>query len=119
MASNNYGGYIWTNHALDRLYERRCPQDYALQAVLYPDEAFPGKRPGTSEYRKKIGAHTITLIVTTTENNEPLVISAWADPPFPGSADFSKKNRYQQYRKAGFWGKMWMHVLKQVFGKGF
>lgn len=119
MASNYYGNLIWTAHALQRLRDRQCSQDLALKTFHSPDRISNGKKWGTQEYKKTSGSHTITLIATKNQDNDWVVLSAWVDPPFPGSTDIQKKQRYQQYRRAGPWGKLWMHALKQLFGRQF
>lgn len=116
MASFNrvFGGAIWTNHALDRLRDRGLDQNMAGQAFNHPDRAFPGKQAGTTEYQKRFGNSLVTLIGKQNERNEWLILSAWIDPPLPGSIDFYKRQQWDRYKKAGFWGKMWITLLKQI-----
>lgn len=110
-----YDGVIWTNHALERLKERKIPHEYALQTFRSPSASFPGKEKGTTEYQRFFDNHLITLIATKNNRREDIILSAWAEPPFPGSADIKKKQRYLEYRKAGFWKKVWIDI-RGIFG---
>jgi hypothetical protein len=115
MASNHYGGIIWTNHALERLKQRGLSQELAWQAYKYPDRSFPGRELGTTEYQRRYDKSLVTLITKFTEKREVIVISAWVDPPMPGTVDAAKRDAYKKYQKASFWGKIWL-TLKQQLG---
>lgn len=114
MAEQYYGGIIWTNHALERLSERGLSQDLAWQAFSAPDSQKPGKKAGTTEFRKRVDNATITLIAKPNDTNEWLVLSCWIDPPLYGTKDYKKKQAYLNYKKAGFWGKVWYTVKSQL-----
>lgn len=111
--TRTYGGMIWTNHAMDRMAQRYLKQDYAWQAIRYPD----GQRDvgdGKIEYRKRFGERLVTAIVTKNEKKEWIVVSTWVDPPFPGTEDHRKKQQYHAYKKASFWGKVLISLKKQL-----
>lgn len=114
MSSNTYGGYIWTNHALERLGQRGLTQEMAWSAVAQSDHSQPGKQ-GSTEYRKKFGKSTVTVIVKTSERGEKIVISCWIDPPYYGTDDYYKKQAYDRYQKASGWGKVWL-IIKEALG---
>ncbi|RJP46212.1 MAG: hypothetical protein C4584_01935 [Armatimonadetes bacterium] len=63
-----YGGYIWTNHALQRLKERGLSQEMAWEAFEHPDRFFKGKQSGTVEYQKKFGSSKVTIIARQNES---------------------------------------------------
>lgn len=113
---HNYHGVIWTNHALMRLDARGLSQDLAWQAFSSPDHKLPGKNPGTTEFQKKIGSSRITIIAKQNERGEWLILSNWIDPPLIGTADYYKKEEYKRYQKAGFWGKLFLTIKKQILG---
>jgi hypothetical protein len=115
MSSRDYGGIIWTNHALARLGERGLSQEKAWETYKSPDRHFPGKQSGTMEFQKRFGSSIVTLIAKQNERHEWLVLSCWIDPPLPGTEDFRKKQNYEKYRKSGFWGKVW-YTIKQQLG---
>ncbi len=103
---------VWTKHARARLKERQLTQDRVLKALLRPDKVQPGKR-GTKEYIRRHGGQTITAVVQE-ENDRRVVISAWVDPPFPGTRDAHHARYYRKYQAAGFWGKIWYTILRQI-----
>lgn len=109
-----YGGVIWTNHAIERMQGRGLTQQAALSAFSHPDKRYKGKNPGSIEYVKDTGTHTITLIAKQNERNEWVIISAWIDPPLPGSIDIKKKEMYKKYQKASLWGKLWLTLRSQL-----
>ncbi|HRN69791.1 MAG TPA: DUF4258 domain-containing protein [Candidatus Woesebacteria bacterium] len=92
--SQQYKGLIWTNHALQRLEERKIPQDWAWRAFKFPDSIQKGKKSGTVEHTKQYNALTVTLIATKNEKKEWIIISCWVDPPLPGSIDIKKQQEY-------------------------
>lgn len=112
--SNNYGGIIWTNHALEKLKNRGFTQDFALRAFKYPDRTIQGKKKNTFKYQKKIEESKVTIIATKNEKNEWIIISAWIDPPLPGSIDYKKQEEYKKYQKSSFWGKLLFTFKKQL-----
>lgn len=112
--ARNYGGIVWTNHALERLHQRKLPQEIAFLAYQSPDQRIPGKKAGMIELQKQYGQSLITLIVNQNERHEWIVVSAWIDPPLPGTMDYKKKQDWKAYKKAGFWGKLWLTFKKQL-----
>lgn len=110
-----YGGLIWTNHALSRLTDRGLSQEKAWEAFNNPDSSQKGKTSGSIEFRKKIEHSHVTLIAKQNERREWIVISAWVDPPFPGSKDAREKASNKKYQKASFWGKFF-HIVKKQLG---
>jgi hypothetical protein len=115
MAHQYFSGAIWTHHALDRISDRKISQDKAGQTFQYPDQVAHGKQPGTTEFEKKFGEHTITVIAKQNDRKEWIVLSCWVDPPYAGTKDFRKKEIYKQYQKAGFWKKVWLSLKKQLY----
>lgn len=109
-----YGNLIWTNHALERLDSRGLTQNAALQTFQSPDRFFAGKEKGSTEYIKKFGATTVTLIAKQNEKREWIVISVWANPPFPGTPDHKKRQSYLQYKNARGWKKFFLTFLRQL-----
>lgn len=112
----HYRGAIWTTHALERLGQRGLSQDIAWQTFSSPDRQLPGKNPGTTELQKRFGPSLVTVITKQNEKKEWIILSNWIDPPLPGTIDYYKKEEYQRYQKAGFWGKIFLSLKKQLFG---
>lgn len=111
-----YGNLIWTHHAIDRMRNRGLTQDMAKEAFAKPDKTISGKISGSFEYQKQFGSLRVTLIVKQNEKYEWIVLSAWIDPPLPGSPDAKQKERYWKYQKASFWVKLWLTLKKQLTG---
>lgn len=110
----DYGGIIWTNHALERLGQRGLTQDLAWQTFNSPDCSIDGKKEGTIEYQKRFNHSLVTIIAKKNEKNEWVILSCWIDPPLPGTVDAKKKEEYRKYQKAGFWGKFFLTLKKQL-----
>jgi hypothetical protein len=87
----------------------------AADAFKNPDKSFPGKQSGTTEFLKRIGKYKVTVIGKKNEHYEWVILSCWVDPPFSGSIDVGKKERYLEYRKAGILKRVWMD-LKYLIG---
>lgn len=106
---------IWTNHALQRLSDRKTDKDFVLQAFYNPDKRNPGKQSGTTDFIKQVGKYKITLIASQNEKYEWIIISAWVEPPFSGSIDILSKKKYLEYNQSSGWKKVWL-IIKEQFG---
>lgn len=105
--------FIWTNHVIQRLKERKVPQNLIIQVILNPDKTVVN-REGAIEYRKKIQNQTVVALVKKNEKGEDVIISGWVDPPNPGTKDFKRKKRYIEMQKASFLKKLWLTFLDQI-----
>lgn len=114
MSHQYYKGAIWTNHARERLGQRGLTQDLASQAFTHPGSSHAGKERGTVEYTKSVGTSLITVIAKQNEKKEWIILSCWIDPPLPRSIDIKKKERYRAYKRASFWGKLWLTFKTQI-----
>lgn len=116
---------VFTNHSIERMKQRGISGDWAWQSVKSPDHSKAGKQKYTTEFVKRFGEYTVTAIGKKNDIGEWVVLSVWMDPPLQGTADYSKKEKYQQklnkykeldrkMEKASFWGKMWITLRKQI-----
>ncbi|MEI6326821.1 MAG: hypothetical protein WCO78_01735 [Candidatus Roizmanbacteria bacterium] len=105
---------IFTDHALKRLEERYFKKIMVEFTITSPDKVSPGKQASTMEYVKEFGPKKVTAIVGTARTGEPLVLSCWIDPPYEGTRDHAQQQRYAHYKKAGFWKRIWMDILKLI-----
>lgn len=112
--NNHFGGVIWTNHALERLGQRGLSQELALQTFKNADIYYEGKNPGTTEFKKRFGTSTVTLIAKKNEKGQWVVLSNWIDPPLFGTEDYKKREEWKKYKKANFWGKLFYIFKKQL-----
>ena len=62
-----------------------------------------------SDLVKKIEDHT-----KKNDQNEWIIISCWQDPPLPGTRDYHKKQQWLKYKKAGFFGKLFITLKRQL-----
>lgn len=105
--------YIWTNHAYQRINERKISVSSIEKTISDPDRVH--HRPnGSIELQKHIDDRRFTVLVRLNEKNEHIIVSCWADPPYPGTKDFRMKNRYRQIQKATGMKKIWYAILYQL-----
>lgn len=114
MPSQYYRGAIWTNHALSRLKERGITQDLAGSVFANPEKSFPGRKPGTFQYQKKVDKTLITIVATQNEKSEWIILSVWVDPPLPGSVDDKRRKAFLSYQNAPFWKKILITAFRQI-----
>lgn len=115
MEGNRYHDLIFTNHALARLSQRGFTKEMVVQTFSNPDSQNKSKNGGT-EFNKKFGGQTVTVVAKQNEKYEWVVLSCWIDPPLPGTRDARLKQEYTIYQKAGFWGKIFLTIKQQIFG---
>lgn len=105
--------YIWTNHALKRLSERKITGDHIREVLTRPDHT--SKRSDNAmEIRKIIDGTTFATIIKRNHMGEYIIISCWANPPFPGTKDYKKRQRYLAMQKAPLMKKLWLIFLTKI-----
>jgi hypothetical protein len=114
LEKRNYGGVIWTDHALERLGKRGLTQKLAWQAFQRPDEQQAGNNPGSHKFIKRVGGSTITIIAKQNNKREWIILSCWIHPPLTAWAK-QKDQDFRNYKRAGFWGKFWYTIKGQIF----
>lgn len=105
--------YIITNHADERIQQRKIPPSYVDKTLNNPDQKIP-TGDGTIRYKKKFGTYTTTAVVKMNEKYENVVVSFWIDPPTFGSMDHKKQEGYKEMKKAGSWKKIFLTVKRQI-----
>lgn len=108
-----YFDLIFTKHALQRIEERGLTKELAWETFKRPDES-KKTREGKSHFIKHFKGFKTGLIANQNIKNEWIVVSFWRDPPNEGTMDEKKHYRWQKYKKAGFWGKIWISVKQQL-----
>lgn len=114
MTQNEYRGLIFTNHVLTRMNERGMSQEQIWETYTAPD--LQDKVKDADRRSKRFGEHSITIVFKYNEKHEPILLSAWMDPPLPGTKDALQKEWWNKYKKAGTLGKIWLTFIKQVNG---
>jgi len=96
----NYGGVIWTNHALQRLKERGVPQSDAYAAFRHPDQSRYAKTRGAWIYYRNWGSEQIEIVAKKEIGGKWLILSVWSRPT---------KN-LKLIKKP-----LWIRVIKSIF----
>lgn len=78
--NKNYGGVIWTNHALDRLRERGISQGDAWATFRRPDQSRYAESKGAWIYYKTYGLEKIEVVAKQNDKKQWLIISVWSRP---------------------------------------
>lgn len=84
----DYGGVIWTNHAIERLQQRAISQGDAFATFNRPDKSRPGGKNGTFVYYKTWetagrngGRHFEQIeVVATKDDGKWIILSVWSKP---------------------------------------
>lgn len=113
MKSNEYKNLILTNHAIARMQERGITQYQIYETYKNPDSSSKVDRGGLENF-KRFEGYSVTLIYKVNEINQPVILSCWMDPPRPGTREAKIKENWVKYKKAGFWGKIWYTLLRQI-----
>lgn len=80
----NFGGVIWTNHALDRLRDRGMKQGDAWATWRNPQQSKKGSIPGSWVYYRNYGGTQIEVVAKQNEKREWIIISVWSRPVSQG-----------------------------------
>ena len=75
--NRNYGGIIWTNHAISRLRDRGIKQGDAWAAWRNPDKSRFSKARDAWIYERNFGDQTIEVVTKKNDKNEWIVLSVW------------------------------------------
>ncbi len=104
---------IWTNHALKRNKERQITQAWIEKTINHPDE-FSTIEGGKTKSNKIFGSYTVTVITTKSDSGKYLILSAWVNPPIPGTKDYKKENYKKNARNSSGFKKIWLILLGQL-----
>ena len=98
----NFGGVIWTDHALQRLKQRGISQSDAWATWSRPDQSREGSNQrGSWVYYKTYGSEKIEVVAKKNDKGEWIILSVWSRPVFEkqGYARKSQKNGKSIARK--------------------
>lgn len=77
----NFGGVIWTDHALQRLRERNISQGDAWATWRNPEQSRKGSNAnGSWVYYKTYGNQRIEVVAKQNEKKEWIIMSVWSKP---------------------------------------
>ena len=80
----NYGGVIWTNHALSRMSQRGISQGDAWATWRNPQQERKAKIPGAWVYYRTYGSQMLEVVAKKNERGEWLILSVWSRPDYGG-----------------------------------
>lgn len=113
MSQSKYQDLIFTDHALKRMNERGITHKDIWETYTFPD--FQNRKKNDAvERTKKFEKTEVTVVFKHNKQNEVIIVSCWMEPPLPGSKDDREKKWWGKYKKAGFWGKLWLTFIKQL-----
>lgn len=78
----NFGGVIWTNHALTRLKERGIKQGDAWATFNRPEQSRHGAAQGGWVYYRTYGNERIEVVAKKNERGEWIILSVWSRPVY-------------------------------------
>ena len=89
-----YLNAIFTNHAINRLYNRKITQGDAWYTFQHPDSSLPGKTPGSKKFFKSYGQQRIEVVAKQNEKGEWIILSCWSKLIGDGKSIFSQKESF-------------------------
>lgn len=105
-----YGGFIWTNHALQRLKERGISQGDAWATLRNPEQSRYAKTQGAWVYYKTYGDQKIEVVAKQNEKKQWIVLSVWSRPIY-GRHTHPQKRHGKSYKKDS----LFIKLLKKIF----
>lgn len=81
----NFGGVIWTNHALQRLNDRNIKQSDAWYTFRKPQQSRYATSQGAWIYYRDYGNERIEVVAKQNERKEWIILSVWSGSGFPKS----------------------------------
>ncbi len=106
---NQYGGVVWTNHALQRLEERNISQSDALATFSRPQNSKYAKTKNAWVFYRSWNGYQIEVVATQNEKKQWLILSVW-------SKEIFSKNKNQTGNPL-FLEKLVEKVMQKVFGR--
>ena len=76
----DFGGVIWTNHAIKRMQDRGIKQGDAWVTWRKPDQSRFAKAKGAWVYYKTFGSQKIEVVAKQNEKKEWVILSVWSRP---------------------------------------
>jgi hypothetical protein len=108
----NFGGVIWTNHALQRLRERNIKQGDAWATWSHPDQSRYAATKGAWVYYKTYGKEKIEVVAKQNEKKQWIILSVWSRPIYDKftTPNYPQKDQKQQKKHS-----LLMRFLRYLF----
>ena len=78
----NFGGIVWTDHALGRLADRGIKQGDAWATWKRPQRSRLGRRSGQIIYYRSWGNQQVEVVASKNQKGETVVLSVWSRPVY-------------------------------------
>lgn len=78
MVNRNFGGVIWTSHALEKLRERGINQSDAWATWRRPDQSRKASSKGSWVYYRTFGNQKIEVVAKQNEKKQWIILSVWS-----------------------------------------
>jgi len=98
----NYGGVIWTNHALERLRQRNIKQGDAWATFSRPDQSRYAKAKGAWIYYKTYGTEKIEVVAKKNELGKWIILTVWSRPIYDKHTYPHHQKHKTEHSKDGF-----------------
>lgn len=107
----NFGGAIWTNHALERLRQRGIKQGDAYATFRRPDQSRYAKSKGAWVYYRTFGDEKIEVVAKQNEKKEWIILTVW------NKKVYKEKPRRSQEKseQSGKGDRLIVWLLKKIF----
>lgn len=80
--NRNFGGIIWTNHAMERMRQRGIKQGDAWATWHNPQQTRKAATQGAWIYYRTYGSEKIEVVVSKNDKGEWVVLSVWSRPVY-------------------------------------
>jgi hypothetical protein len=104
---------IWTNHAIQRIHDRKIPQSQIEQTIYSPDSKI-NNNDSSIESLRQFGHQKVHVITRENEKGEIIILSCWINPPNHGSQDYKKEKYYKENKKASGLKRFWLTFKNQI-----
>lgn len=108
-----YFNLILTKHAENMIRERGLTKELAWETFNHPDES-KKDRVGKPLLVKHFKGFSVTIILVQNVKGAWIIKTIWQDPALHGTLDDHKHYRWKRYKKAGFWGKIYLTIKQQL-----
>jgi len=108
-----YFGLIFTVHAREQLKNRGIKTEEAWETFNRPTRTQKGKHGGL-EFEHEFDDYKIIVVAIQNNKNEWIVKSVWRNPPIPNTSDARQNAVWKKYKRARFWGKIWITIKRQL-----
>ena len=102
----NFGGVIWTNHALTRMRERGIKQGDAWATWRRPDSSRHARAKGNWVYHRTFGNQKIEVVAKKNDKGAWLILSVW-------SKQISGEGKHELKKSSGGF----LSIIKELFSK--